>query len=39
LGDSAARSLTPMFEVMANKSLREYSTPTPDNVRTGPTVA
>jgi hypothetical protein len=23
---------------MANKSLREYSTPTPDNIRTGPTV-
>jgi hypothetical protein len=39
LGDSTMRSLTPTFEVMANKSLREYSTPTPDNIRTGPTVA
>jgi hypothetical protein len=38
LEDSIARSLTPTFEVMANKSLREYSTPTPDNIRTGPTV-
>jgi hypothetical protein len=38
LGDSTARSLTPTFEVMANKSLREYSAPTPDNIRTGPTV-
>jgi hypothetical protein len=28
-----------MFEVMANKSLREYSAPTPDNIRTGLTVA
>jgi hypothetical protein len=27
-----------MFEVMANKSLREYSAPTSDNIRTGPTV-
>jgi hypothetical protein len=39
LGDSTTRSLTPTFQVMANKSLREYSTPTPDNIRTGPTVA
>jgi hypothetical protein len=39
LGDSTTRSLTPTFEVMANKSLREYSAPTPDNIRTGPTVA
>jgi hypothetical protein len=23
---------------MANKSLREYSAPTPDNIRTGPAV-
>jgi hypothetical protein len=38
LGDSTARSLTPTFEVMANKSLREYSAPTPDNIRTGLTV-
>jgi hypothetical protein len=39
LEDSTARSLTPVFEVVANKSLREYSAPTPDNIRTGPTVA
>jgi hypothetical protein len=39
LGDSTMQSLTPMFEVMANKSLREYSTPTPDNIRTSLTVA
>jgi hypothetical protein len=39
LGDSVEQSLTPTFEVMANKSLREYSAPTPDNIRTGPTVA
>jgi hypothetical protein len=38
LGDSTARILTPTFEVMANKSLREYSAPTPDNIRAGPTV-
>jgi hypothetical protein len=38
LGDSTARSLTPMFEVMANKSKREYSAPTPGNIRTGPIV-
>jgi hypothetical protein len=38
LGDSIAQSLTPTFEVMANKSLREYSAPTPDNIRTSPTV-
>jgi hypothetical protein len=39
LGDSTTRSLTPTFEVMANKSLREYSAPTLDNIRTGPIVA
>jgi hypothetical protein len=33
LGESTVRSLTPSFEVMANKSLREYSTLTPDNNR------
>jgi hypothetical protein len=38
LGDSTTQSLTPMFEVMANKSLHEYSAPTPDNIRTGSTV-
>jgi hypothetical protein len=35
LGDSTTQSLTPTFEVMANKSLHEYSAPTPDNIRTG----
>jgi hypothetical protein len=30
------RSLTPEFEAMANKSLREFSAPTMDNIRTGP---
>jgi hypothetical protein len=39
LGDSTAQSLTPTFEVMANKSQREYSAPTPDNIRNGSTVA
>jgi hypothetical protein len=38
LGDSTVRSLIPMFEVMTNKSLHEYSTPTPDNIHTSPTV-
>jgi hypothetical protein len=38
LGDSTARSLTPTFEVMANKSLHEYSAPTPYNIVTGLTV-
>jgi hypothetical protein len=38
LGDSTARSLTPMFEIMATKSLREYSAPTPDDIHTSPTV-
>jgi hypothetical protein len=28
-----------MFEVMANKSPHEYSALTPDNIRTGPTIA
>jgi hypothetical protein len=39
LGDSTARSLTSTFEVMANKSLREYSAPTPTNIRTSLTAA
>jgi hypothetical protein len=38
LEDSTARSLTPMFEVMANRSPREYYAPNPDNIRTGPIV-
>jgi hypothetical protein len=39
LGDSTARSLTPTFEVMANKFLHEYSAPTPDNIHTCLTIA
>jgi hypothetical protein len=32
------RSLTPEFEAMAQKSLREFSAPTTANIRTGPEV-
>jgi hypothetical protein len=32
------RSLTPEFEAMAQKSLREFSAPTTTNIRTGPEV-
>ena len=32
------RSLTPKFEAMANRTLREFSAPTIVNIRTGPTV-
>jgi hypothetical protein len=32
------RSLTPEFEAMANKTLREFSTPTTANIRTGPEI-
>jgi hypothetical protein len=32
------RSLTPKFEAMANKSLREFSALTTANIRTGPEV-
>ena len=32
------RSLTPNFEAMADKTLREFSTPTTANIRTRPTV-
>jgi hypothetical protein len=32
------QSLTPKFEAMANKSLREFSSPTTANIRTGPEV-
>ena len=32
------RSLTPEFEAMANRTLREFSAPTTTNIRTGPTV-
>jgi hypothetical protein len=34
---SIFRSLTLEFEAMANKSLREFSALTTDNIRTGPT--
>ena len=32
------RSLTPEFEAMANRTLREFSTPTMANIPTGPIV-
>ena len=32
------RSLTPVFEAMADKTLREFSAPTMANIHTGPTV-
>ena len=32
------QSLTPKFEAMANKTLREFSAPTTANIRTGTTV-
>jgi len=34
---SFTRNLSSEFEVMTNKSIREFSTPTMDNIRTGPT--
>jgi len=34
----AIQSLTPELDVMADKSLREFSAPTTANVRTGPAV-
>jgi hypothetical protein len=33
---SIVRNLTPEFDAMANKSLREFSVPTTTNIRTGP---
>jgi hypothetical protein len=39
LGRYNSANLTSMFEVMANKTLHEYSAPTPDNIRTGPAIA
>jgi hypothetical protein len=36
--DQLRRSLTPVFEAMANKTLREFSTPTTTNIRTRPAV-
>jgi len=35
---SFIRNLSSEFEVMANKSIREFSAPTMDNIRTGPAV-
>ena len=32
------RNLSPVFEAMADKTLREFSAPTTANIRTGPTV-
>ena len=32
------RSLTPVFEAMANKTLHEFSAPTTANIRTGPAI-
>ena len=38
-GDSQIRrSITPKFEAMANKSLRDFSASTTDNIRTEPQV-
>jgi hypothetical protein len=34
--ESVFRSLTQEFKAMANKSLREFSAPTTDNIHTGP---
>jgi hypothetical protein len=36
--DQPRSSLTPVFEAMANKTLREFSAPTTANIRTGPAV-
>jgi hypothetical protein len=36
--DIKVRSLTLVFEVMAGKTLHEFSIPTTTNIRTGPTV-
>ena len=32
------RSLTPVFEAMADKTLREFSAPTTANIHTGPAI-
>jgi hypothetical protein len=34
----AKRNLAPEFEAMSNKTLREFSVPTTENMRTGPQV-
>jgi len=36
--DQPTQSLTPEIEVMADKSLHEFSAPTTANIRTGPAV-
>jgi hypothetical protein len=36
--DQPRRSLTPVFEAMANKTLYEFFAPTTANIRTGPAV-
>jgi hypothetical protein len=36
--DQPRRSLTPLFEAMANKTLYEFSAPTTANIRTRPTI-
>jgi len=35
---SFTRNLSSEFEVMANKTIREFSAPTTDNIRTGPAI-
>ena len=37
-GNRIRRSLTPEFEAMADKTLREFFAPTTANIRTGPNV-
>ena len=37
-GNQIRRSLTPEFEAMADKTLREFSTPTMVNISTGPVI-
>jgi len=36
LQHEASRNMSSEFEAMANKSIREFSAPTTDNIRTGP---
>jgi hypothetical protein len=38
LEEDQPRSLTPLFEAMANKTLHEFFAPTTANIRTGPAV-
>jgi len=39
LEDQPTQSLTPEIDVMADKSLREFSAPTTTNIHTGPDMA